>query len=70
MDYKIHKTQPQKALKILKQPPWLRKITISHHGLENKQPCTIWHRKFEVKKGGHRMPSLENREWWVTVGYM
>ena len=34
-----------------KQPQWLRKITISHHGLENKQPH--WLRTFEVKKGGH-----------------
>ena len=33
MAYKIHKTQPQ----------WLRKIAISHHGLENKQPQ--WLRK-------------------------
>ena len=31
------------ALKILKQPPWLRKITISHNGLKNKQPQ--WFRK-------------------------
>ena len=36
MAYKIHKTQPQRAYKILKQPLWLRKITItiSHNGLE------------------------------------
>ena len=48
------------ALKILKQPPCLRKITISHNGLENKQPQ--WLRKFEVKK---EVPSLESWEWWV-----
>ena len=37
MAYKIYKTQPQRAQKILKQPPGLRKIiiTISHNGLEN-----------------------------------
>ena len=31
MAQKIHKSQPQRAQKILKQPPWLRKITISSH---------------------------------------
>ena len=35
MAYKSHKTQPQRAQKILKQPLWFRKTTIttSHNGL-------------------------------------
>ena len=42
MAYKIHKIQPQRAQEILKQPPWLREITITinHNGLE-KQAATM-----------------------------
>ena len=38
-----------------KQPQWLRKITISHHGLENKQPQ--WLRKITISHHG-----LENKQ--------
>ena len=33
-----------------KQPQWLRKIIISHHGLENKQPQ--WLRKIIISHHG------------------
>ena len=53
------------AQKILKQPSWLRKITISHDGLENKQPH--WLRKFEVKKK-HIIPEfLISFEAWAKL---